>query len=509
MPSKVHDKGITFAVADVERAATLLPTSNIRDAISYFLADQTTDRLDAITQWSSPDSKVLTQIGFHPLIAATHLAFSQHRPLVLAPDMIWITIVQGLAQHVKNNSEKLRHKFVQHKGKMLKVAVHEGLSDDAWQRVVQDLSAGVQQTVGIKYNELICDFSTTGDVERIACQVALLDVFEPYFEYAVMCICGIPEITLEGTPADWARLREKVEFLADYDLDFWLVHLREITDQFERASRGDIDIAFWEDIYKQKQAYGWDRMNGWMLKLIPYTKCYSSGSYTKQNPLFTEDLSAWNKEEKMPFFVSGGVTSEDIPGGIAQAPFKLYCDENVSAMEFLGGFVGVEQDANTFALRPKIGWAVRYAPAARRVFEQLWEESAIVPALEPIALDAHFARLIKANTSFGCLLSADFILFYKTCNGINFSGLGSNCRILGIDEIEYEKVIGKAFLRFCDLGDGTHLNYSMDNGMVSRFTDNGKPLGEVEPSFQECLKQLFASNGKWIVDYGAGPPPMG
>jgi hypothetical protein len=36
-------------------------------------------------------------IGEHPLIAAAHLAFSQHRPLLLSPDVIWVTIVQGLA----------------------------------------------------------------------------------------------------------------------------------------------------------------------------------------------------------------------------------------------------------------------------------------------------------------------------------------------------------------------------------------------------------------------------
>ena len=51
-------------------------------------------------------------------IAATHFAFSQHRPLVLSPDMIWVTILQGLAQHVKNHAEKLRSQFVGHQGEL-------------------------------------------------------------------------------------------------------------------------------------------------------------------------------------------------------------------------------------------------------------------------------------------------------------------------------------------------------------------------------------------------------
>jgi hypothetical protein len=33
-------------------------------------------------------------------------------------------------------------------------------------------------------------------------------------------------------------------------------------------------------------------------------------------------------------------------------------------MEFLGGFVGVRQEAATLCLRPEIGWAVREQAAA-------------------------------------------------------------------------------------------------------------------------------------------------
>jgi hypothetical protein len=50
--------------------------------------------------------------------------------------------------------------------------------------------------------------------------VALLDCFQPYFEYRMVCICGIPEITLEGMADDWRRLRDKVEALAPYGQPF-------------------------------------------------------------------------------------------------------------------------------------------------------------------------------------------------------------------------------------------------------------------------------------------------
>ena len=46
-----------------------------------------------------------------------HLAFYEHYPISFSPDDIWITIMQGFALHVKQNSEKLRDKFVNFEGK--------------------------------------------------------------------------------------------------------------------------------------------------------------------------------------------------------------------------------------------------------------------------------------------------------------------------------------------------------------------------------------------------------
>ncbi|MEM1030549.1 MAG: DUF4419 domain-containing protein [Myxococcota bacterium] len=48
----------------------------------------------------------------HALVNAVHLAFSQHRPLRLSPDAIWLTISQGFARHIEENAEALRPAFV-------------------------------------------------------------------------------------------------------------------------------------------------------------------------------------------------------------------------------------------------------------------------------------------------------------------------------------------------------------------------------------------------------------
>ena len=55
----------------------------------------------------------------HPFVGAVHQAYADHRPLVLSPDMFWLLICQGVAQHVNVHADGLRSKFVQHARKQL------------------------------------------------------------------------------------------------------------------------------------------------------------------------------------------------------------------------------------------------------------------------------------------------------------------------------------------------------------------------------------------------------
>ena len=58
--------------------------------------------------------KILDQVGSrcHSLIEAVQIAFSQHRPLVLSPDSIWLAIAQGFSHHLAANAEVLRDRVV-------------------------------------------------------------------------------------------------------------------------------------------------------------------------------------------------------------------------------------------------------------------------------------------------------------------------------------------------------------------------------------------------------------
>src|SRR5262249_23837206 len=156
--------------------------------------------------------------------------------------------------------------------------------------VVADFVALVRQEVGPLAEEFVCDFSTTGPLERTVSEVVLLDVPQPYFSYRCVCVCGIPKVTLEGTAGDWRRLRDKVELLAPFGLDWWLDELRPICDHFARAAEGDVDLDHWRRLYKVRRAYGAELVNGWLGKLFPYVRDHETRTFSRRNPLLDPEV---------------------------------------------------------------------------------------------------------------------------------------------------------------------------------------------------------------------------
>ena len=57
----------------------------------------------------------------HGLAAAIFHAYNKHQHLLLTPDDIWLTIAQGVSQHINYNAEKFRYSFVNHEGKKKKI----------------------------------------------------------------------------------------------------------------------------------------------------------------------------------------------------------------------------------------------------------------------------------------------------------------------------------------------------------------------------------------------------
>jgi hypothetical protein len=509
---------VTFAVDAVQPAKQLLPECRSHEALR--------DVLGGIESCHDYHGVTVKGIYYQPLLAAVELAFSQHRPLVLTPDAVWVTIAQGVAQHMVIHGERLRPRFVAHQGKLDLVFAcsgwAEGSPENPWPEAFDCWAAQIRAHVGTEMHDtLVCDFSTSGPTERAVSQIVMMDVFERYFHYLALCICGIPTVTLEGGSGDWQRLVSKVKRLRVFDLDWWLDHLEPICEQFVRASKGDVDLTHWQNICKLRQAYGGDIINGWVAKLFPYVRAFTHGPCNRRNPIFDTGV---------------GFQTLVAPSGLSRVPFtwRNLVNDRERAMEAVGGLVGVTQDRETFALRPKVGWAVREAEV----------------------MDVYLSRLGKDHTTFagtnvqeqdsrgwvrGTGLPADLSKFYHRTNGAELFGRGADarCRILPREHIEsldwgedpeglgsYGPE-GRIWHRFAWLADGGWLAINLDPNKHQAPWSKNPELHELERkigyelfapicrgaagterrpglnpvvalSFTELLQKLLDQRGQWF-----------
>lgn len=280
-------------------------------------------------------------------------AYADHRPIVLSPDIIWNLIAQGFCQHVNNNPEALRDRIVYHeKGKIkLTITTNEELHSPnvRWDDLLDAFDKQIAENTRDNLADVMrADFSTTDKTARIVSQMTLMSSVKAFFDYSVIYVkCGIPSITLEGTPEDWLKVRNKAIQLRKYDLDWWLIDLIPILNEFFQASQGNVHKAFWRNIVKKDRpekfvggGCSWgDRpteLDGWFLKLMPYDR----------------------KGKRTPNKVS--YEYDDMPSQVINVDFmyKNLETNTTTPMEMLCGFVGIEVDSTTNAMRPKLGWMV-------------------------------------------------------------------------------------------------------------------------------------------------------
>ncbi|HEY9774380.1 MAG TPA: DUF4419 domain-containing protein [Planktothrix sp.] len=328
---------------------TTFPVSKVEASPGKFEKTQHKLALKRLMQSDSeamalPGVEVIQPLGFHALVEAAHHSYAQHVPLRLTPDYIWVTVLQGFARHINQNPEQYRSKFVSHQGKqelaIYRPDFHVGSPNNDWPSCFDDFSRELRTRIGDKTHDLLINkFTTTGNVSTAVQQVALMDVVQSYFSYVVFTECGIPSVTLEGTPEDWDAIARKARALQEFEgLDFWLNDLIPILDQFCAAARNNPDNGFWQDLYKTRsEGSGSEVADGWLLKLLPYTKTWDG---FERNPLLNGS--------------SKPIELTQIPTALSMVPFKFDAND----YQLVGGLTAVVQDKDG-CLRPAFGWAVR------------------------------------------------------------------------------------------------------------------------------------------------------
>ena len=371
----------TFAVSDVTPATVPLRDVDYHAGLAKFLGG----RVEACSRYVG---RLVDPFGAHPLIETLHRAFQSHYPVCLSPDVIWLTLMQGIARHVNENSKALRPQFVAHDGPLL-IAVRrddfiKGSPENPWPEVFTSFSEQIRSHIGPVHDLMLADFSTTGPAARAASEIVLLDAMQSYFEYEFRTMCGIPSITLEGTPADWRDLVRRMREFSRFGLAWWIDSITPILDEFVAAAEGQVHHEFWESIYKfegPRGSGGAPHVSGWAARLFPYHQTRDGSLYRNpavSRPLISRWASRWfppfrsriallsrTPRISPPLSPSVGPEPNQIPAPTAKAPFKWKYLGKECDMEFIGGLLGIRQASDTLCLTPEIGWAVRDASPSR------------------------------------------------------------------------------------------------------------------------------------------------
>lgn len=313
--------------------------------------------LEAVSRLPKGD-RAVADLGMHQFVAAVGTSFASHYPLVLSPDSVWITIAQGLANHINRHAEDVRKKFVAHEGKVQIVirrdSFMKGAPDNDWEGAFAEFSERIREHIGpVNHGMIVSDFSTTGAVERAASEVVLMDAMQSYFEYGMMTMCGIPDIELAGKVEDWERLRHKVDgwvFDGAADLSWWTAPLKRVLNAFVAAAKGAVDRTWWESFFKENSGRGSgavSKVSGWINWLFPYVQ--DDGEDLIRNP----------KVGVSGLEYGDGLEERQYPGSLSKVPFEWNYYGQVFDMELLAGVSAVVQDPVTCAVAPSIGWAVR------------------------------------------------------------------------------------------------------------------------------------------------------
>ena len=335
---------VTFKVEDVMVAEKILPVTNGFELGRKLAGGPYLD--------CSFKNKSLVDGGDNPFFSMVCLAYAEHRPIVLSPDIMWILICNGFSQYVNREPERFREYLVSHEGKMrLEITTYPETTTA--QKV--EMFAGLigENTKGDLDELLTCNFSTTGMVERMTSQITLMDAVKPYFDFVEHLIgCGIPSVTLEGTPDDWKLLRKKTRELGNYGVKAWTDRLDPILKELVAASEGKPNVEFWWDMAIKGRPFDFHlksegciplydatEFDGWFLEFIPF------------------DLSG-ERPEKIAY-------GHDLPTVMTSVPVTQHIEDGygniiqTNYLEVRAGIVGLTQDVETMALRPEIGWLVK------------------------------------------------------------------------------------------------------------------------------------------------------
>lgn len=139
------------------------------------------------------------QTGYLYVLSRAH---SDHIKVTLHPHDVWYLLLAEMADIVAKNVEACRPIFTRSPEKI----VIEVPTDDVTTIDLYAVQQKLVDLIPVDLSTFLPEFSTMTESARYACLAAFCDSASHYYEYMTFC-CGIPQIDIQGTAEDWARVQ--------------------------------------------------------------------------------------------------------------------------------------------------------------------------------------------------------------------------------------------------------------------------------------------------------------
>ena len=365
---------ITFKVSDVDRGDYKCSIEEPVDALRRTLREGSMEHMMRLTDARIAAREDYLTVGVgapiqgdycHPFVAAATCAFDQHLPFSFSPDHVWALIAQGFAVHIAENPD-IGVELVGHEGEVALRVRNDDLldpdrADAAWRDSLREMVLQLEAHISGDVVHTLCDdFSTTGEIERAVFHTVSMSAFQHHFQYEFITLCGIPEVTLEGTPEDWEALYQRARALTKHGLDWWWEVLEPVLRELLNASQGTPDRDYWRSFVKSNGESGGPYWTGWIVYFFPYVNYEHNdpGERIRRNSLFDVDAAAMLGSDQS--FV--GLTEENFLPPISNTPVTWEVFGQIKQLELLAGFFGSSQ-LEDGTIRPELGYAIRHAPS--------------------------------------------------------------------------------------------------------------------------------------------------
>ena len=312
--------------------------------------------------YSFDKNKELAFIKYNtPLLNGFYKAHTNHYPIRIKPDDIWLLIVQSFSHHVNENAEELRNMFVNFSGKK-ELIVNYPISsiNEVDNKILENFSEQInEQMKGYLgeniLNTLTPNFSTTTYDYSIVCKISIMGAFKKYFDYTMhLCGCGIPYLILEGTAEDYKKIIIKAKELSKYKFDWYINRIIPHIEKMVEAKEGKIDVDYFKNMIQSKDEtehksglsgmggydYKVDHISGWFLNFFAYITNGEGKYYPfKENHLSVLDF-------------------KKLPNQRLSVPFKIIdANQQQYLMKYKVGFLGCDQNEKN-EVYPVSGWIV-------------------------------------------------------------------------------------------------------------------------------------------------------